>query len=398
MTIQSKQPTVDGGADRVLRVGIIGCGEISQVAHIPNINFLAHRFRTTYLCDISEQALKHCAHKVLGGTPKITSSAKELCSSTDVDIVIIANADAYHVEHGILALENNKYCLIEKPAAICFRDIDMLIEAEKTSKGKVFVGTMRRYATAFLDAVKEVGDLETITYARVRDIIGPNSTFVEQSGTFPQRFNDFSREDSEDRINRETDIHEQALRREFGIKVTPQSQRMLRILGGLVTYSALEDFTIKDTNHIRLGTHDLSAMREIIGMPEGVEGAFLKPPGIFSVLFRYNGFPLIYESGLNEIPQFDAHIEIFSPHKVVRVEFDTPYIKGLPVTISIREKIGAGGFQERKVRKTYEDPYSLELLELYDCVISGKTPKSSAEDARKDIELFEMVLKAGFRE
>jgi predicted dehydrogenase len=228
MAIETTQSTAQG----VLRVGIIGCGEISQVVHIPNINNLAHRFRTTYLCDISEQALKHCAQKVQGGIPKVTSSAKELCASADVDVVMIANADAYHVEHGILALQNDKYCLIEKPAALCFRDIDMLIEAEKHSKGKTFVGTMRRYAPAFLDAVKEVGDMETITYARVRDIIGPNSTFVDQSGTFPQRFNDFSTADSKDRVSRETDIFDQALNRELGLKVTPDSERMLRILGG----------------------------------------------------------------------------------------------------------------------------------------------------------------------
>jgi predicted dehydrogenase len=217
--------------DPILRVGIIGCGEISQVAHIPNINFLAHRFRTTYLCDISQQSLRHCAQRVLGETPKITTNAEELCASPDVDVVLIANADAYHVEHGILALQNEKYCLIEKPASICLRDIDRLIEAEKTSKGKVFVGTMRRYAAAFLDAVDEVGKMERITYARVRDVIGPNATAVSQSGTFPQRFDDFSKEDSSDRANKEADIYEQAISKEFGLKVTLQSSRMLRVLG-----------------------------------------------------------------------------------------------------------------------------------------------------------------------
>ncbi|KAJ5747759.1 uncharacterized protein N7511_009455 [Penicillium nucicola] len=374
MAIETTQPAT--GA--ILRVGIIGCGEISQVVHIPNINNLAHKFRTTYLCDISAQSLKHCAQKVQGGIPKVTSSSEELCSSADVDVVIIANADAYHVDHGILALQNDKYCLIEKPAATCFRDMDRLIGAEKLSKGKVFVGTMRRYAPAFLDAVKEVGDMERITYARVRDIIGPNSTFVDQSGTFPQRFNDFSTEDSEDRVQRETDILNQALNKELGLKVTPESSTMLRILGGL-------------------GTHDLSAMREIIGMPEGVEGAIFSLPGIFTVLFQYKGFPVTYESGLSEIPHFDAHIEVFSPTKVVRIEFDTPYIKGLPVTMTVREKLGDGSFQERRVRKTYEDPYTLELLDFYDCVQTGKQPKTSAQDARKDIELFGMILKAGFR-
>ncbi|ENH69542.1 Inositol 2-dehydrogenase 3 [Fusarium oxysporum f. sp. cubense race 1] len=367
---------MSGASDRILRVGIIGCGEISQVAHIPNINFLSHKFQTTYLCDISKQALAHCATKVQGGTPKTTTNPEELCSSPDVDVVLIANADAYHVEHGILALKNDKYCLIEKPAATCFRDIDRLIEAEKASRGKVFVGTMRRYATAFIDAVEEVGGMEKIQYARVRDIIGPNSTFVEQNGTFPQKFNDFSEEDGQDRSRREADIFEQALVKEFGVPSTPQSQRMLRVLGAL-------------------GTHDLSAMREILGMPKSVAGAVLTLPGIFSVLFQYDDFPVTYESGLSGVPQFDAHIEVYSANKIARVNFDSPYVKGLPVIMTIREKIGEGGFQERIIRKTYEDPYTLEMLDLYDCVVGGKVPKTSATDARKDVELFQMILKAG---
>ncbi|KAK2040651.1 oxidoreductase family protein [Colletotrichum somersetense] len=359
----------------VLRVGIIGCGEITQVNHISNLNFLYERFQTTYLCDISHQSLAHCAKKVQGGTPKTTTDAAELCSSPDVDVVVIANADAYHVEHGILALENDKYVLIEKPVSVCFRDIDLLIEAEKKSKGKVMVGTMRRFATAFTDAVKEVGGMDKIQYARVRDIIGPNSTFVGQSGTFPVRFSDYSDADTQDRLERERNISEQAIGKEFGVPVTSESQRMLRILGGL-------------------GTHDLSAMREIIGMPKSVAGAVLTFPGIFSVLFKYDDFPVTYESGFSNVPQFDAHIEVYSPDKIVRVNFDTPYVKGLPVTMTIRELVGKDGFQERTVRKTYQDPYTNEFLDFYDCVVNGRTPKTSTTDARNDIELFKMILQA----
>lgn len=146
---------------------------------------------------------------------------------------------------------------------------------------------------------------------------------------------------------------------------------------------------------LRLGTHDLSAMREIIGMPQSAAGAVLTFPGIFSVLFRYDGFPVTYESGLIEVPQFDAHIEVYSPNKIVRVNFDSPYIKGLPVTMTIRERIGKTGFQERTIRKTYEDPYTLEFYDFYDCVVNNKAPKTSAADARKDVELFQMILRAG---
>lgn len=144
-----------------------------------------------------------------------------------------------------------------------------------------------------------------------------------------------------------------------------------------------------------LGTHDLSAMREILGMPQRVAGAMLTFPGIFSVLFDYGTFPCTYESGLNNVPEFDAHIEVYSPDKIVRVEFDSPYVKGLPTVMIVKEKVGDAGFQERKVRKTYEDAYTLEMKELYRCVVEDLEPKTSAVDARNDIELFRMILQAG---
>jgi len=218
---------------QILRVGIIGCGEVSQVIHIPNFNALSDWYQTTYLCDVSQQALSHCAKKVLGPTPpKTTSNAEELCASSEVDVVLVASADAYHVPQALLALEHNKYCLLEKPAALCFRDIDILIAAEKKSKGKIFVGTMRRYAASLEDAIKEIGGMGEIKYARVRDIIGPNALFVSQSGMFSKKFDDFSEGDTKDRQAREKDIVEQALREEFGMSVTEASISMLRMLGG----------------------------------------------------------------------------------------------------------------------------------------------------------------------
>jgi predicted dehydrogenase len=143
-----------------------------------------------------------------------------------------------------------------------------------------------------------------------------------------------------------------------------------------------------------LGSHDLSAMREIIGMPRSVAGACLTFPGIFSVLFQYDDFPVTYESGTNNIADFDAHIEVYSANKIVRVNFDTPYIKGLPITMTIRENVEGTGFQERVIRKTYEDAYTLELKDFHDCVINRRTPKTSIADARNDVELFRMIMQA----
>jgi predicted dehydrogenase len=136
-------------------------------------------------------------------------------------------------------------------------------------------------------------------------------------------------------------------------------------------------------------------MREIVGMPQSVAGAVLTFPGIFAVLFQYDGFPVTYESGFTGVPEFDANIEVYSSDKIIRVNYDTPYVKGLPVTMTVREKVGEAGWQERTIRKTYEDPYTLQFLELYNCVAESRAPKTGAADAKKDVELFQMILRAG---
>ena len=348
------------------------------MAHISTLNALSERFLITYLCDVSQASLRHCAGKVVGCTPKTTAKAEELCSSPDVDAVLVCNATAFHVEHSILALQQGKHVFVEKPLALCYRDIKALAEAEAVSNGAVFVGYMRRYAPALQKAMEEIGDISKVQYARVRDIIGPNDAFVNQSATFPKKFSDFDPKDSERLSAKDKDISVQALQTEFGIQATTENSFTLAVLGGL-------------------GTHDLSAMREILGVPHKVRGVDLRFP-FLSALFDYGGFSVSYESGLNNVPTFDAHIEVYTPEKIVRIEYDTPYIKGLPTRVIVRERILGPGqeisYQERVIRVTYEDSYTVEFTNWHDCIVNGKKPKTSVQDAEKDIDIIKMLMQA----
>lgn len=228
---------------------------VSQVVHIPTLSFMSHLFQITYLSDASDDAMKHCQSKVAGKSqPKTTRDPEELCSSPEVDLVFIASSDTDHKPHALLGLKHGKHVFIEKPITLSLKDTDAIIEAEKASKGSVFVGYMRRYSSAFVDALKEVGSIESIRYARVRDIIGSNSIFIPQSGTFPLTFNDYRKEDSNLLSeNTQRDI-KQALEVELGVPVTKERATFWQLLSGL-------------------GSHDLSAMRELLGMPTGVLGA-----------------------------------------------------------------------------------------------------------------------------
>jgi predicted dehydrogenase len=139
-------------------------------------------------------------------------------------------------------------------------------------------------------------------------------------------------------------------------------------------------------------------MREVIGVPKRVLGASIGLP-FWSVWFQYEDFPVTYESGINNIPLFDAHIEIYSQDKIIRINYDTPYVKGLPVTMTIRERVdgpqsGKGnGYQERTIRRTYEDAFTLEFLAFHECISGGEHPKTSLLDARQDLDIMKMIYK-----
>ncbi|PVI03220.1 NAD(P)-binding protein [Periconia macrospinosa] len=374
------KPTKAAPGGHVIRVGIVGCGSVTQVVHVPTLNFMSHLFQVTYLYDVSEEAMKQSQLKIVGNSrPKTAKSIQELCTSSEVDLVMIATSHAFHANQAVLALQAKKHVFVEKPVALTLKDTDRIIEAEKAAGGaKVFIGYMRRYAAAFEDAVKEVGSIGQIRYARVRDIIGPNSVFIDQSGTYSKTFSDYRKEDSEALSTKTRDDIEQALQSELGVAVTEQTEKMWELLSGL-------------------GSHDLSAMREILGMPKGVIGcspcAATGSP-FWSAIFQYPNFAVAYESGIDQVARFDASIEIFGDTKTVKVVIDTPFVKGLPTTMVVKDSLPDGSYRESTIRRTYEDPYSLQLKQVYEWVVNGKAPKTSPVDARQDVEILGMLMKA----
>ena len=63
--------------------------------------------------------------------------------------------------------------------------------------------------------------------------------------------------------------------------------------------------------------------------------------------------------------------------------------------MEIKERMPDGSYRDSTIRRTYEDPYTLELRELYSLVAEGKEVKTTAADAKKDLEIFGMIMKSG---
>lgn len=146
-----------------LQIGILGAGAIAQAAHFESCT-KARNVDLAAICDVADDLRERMA--VTHGVAKTFSDYDRMLADPDIDAVIVATADAFHVPASIRALEAGKHVLCEKPVALCVEEAEMLKQAVLRS-GKTFqVGHMKRFdaglqaARVFVDT--EMGDLVSL--------------------------------------------------------------------------------------------------------------------------------------------------------------------------------------------------------------------------------------------
>src|SRR5947209_6581672 len=324
-----------------IKVGVVGLGEIAQIIHLPILQAHSDKFEIAAICDISQELLTTLGDRYNVPAEYRYTDYNDLAGQRDLDAVLVMNSDEYHTDSALAAIGHGKHVLIEKPMCLTRQEAEAILKARDEAGVQVMVGYMRRYAPAFVQAVEQVRALEKINYARVRDIIGQNAQFVEQS-SIVLRPKDIPQEAMRDRAERASRLVKTAIG-----DAPPDLVRTYRLLCGL-------------------SSHDLSAMRELLGMPKGVIAA--QQRGVFlTTLFDYESFTVTFETGIDHNRRFDAHIAVYGESKEIRVQYDTPYIRHLPTQLFIKETKGEA-FEERVIRPTFTDPYTVEMLHFYEVV------------------------------
>jgi predicted dehydrogenase len=111
--------------------------------------------------------------------------------------------------------------------------------------------------------------------------------------------------------------------------------------------------------------------------------------------FDYGDFVCTFETGMDDIARFDCHIEIYSDARVVRLEYDTPYVRNLPTTrVSVVEANGTGGVHETRSQPSWGDAFVAEWRAFHRSVSEGVAPRVTASDFRLDLELFIDIARA----
>lgn len=126
----------------LLRTGILGCGPIAQFAHFESCQ-KARNVSLFAICDAAPDLLAHMNTR--WQPEKAYSDYDRMLADPDLECVIIATSDAFHLTAARKAVEAGKHVLVEKPAGTSLSDCYALQELA-TRKGVIVqIGHMKRF-------------------------------------------------------------------------------------------------------------------------------------------------------------------------------------------------------------------------------------------------------------
>lgn len=122
-----------GPSLRRLRVGLVGCGSVALVAHIPAFLHLTDDFRVVAVADPTP-ALRERAQKLLGlADEDAYTSHEELIARDDVDVVDVCTPPNVRRAIVVDAARAGKQILCEKPLATVPKEAQEMVRAARAA-------------------------------------------------------------------------------------------------------------------------------------------------------------------------------------------------------------------------------------------------------------------------
>ena len=153
------------GANDRIGLGVIGCGKrgrglVANCSKIPGAELVAvsdvYVPRTEQAASMAGQAARTC------------TDYREILDRNDIDAVVIATPDHWHVPMTLQAVEAGKDVYLEKPVTHNIEEGSVLLAAVERSGRVVATGTQQRSWEHFVEAKRLIDDgaLGRITFAR----------------------------------------------------------------------------------------------------------------------------------------------------------------------------------------------------------------------------------------
>ncbi len=154
-----------GVAKPPLRFGLIGCGAIGQIAHLPILSRL-RGVKIAALCDSDAAKARMLAQRF--DVPEYFTDIDDLLADGALDAVVIATPNHLHEPHVLSALRAGVDVLSERPLAFTARGVERILTAAEKAGRMIVASTPFRFRAdvQVLASFLHGGDLGKVTGIR----------------------------------------------------------------------------------------------------------------------------------------------------------------------------------------------------------------------------------------
>jgi predicted dehydrogenase len=349
-----------------LKIGIIGCGAIAQIQHLPHLRELNDVFEIGGIADLSPQLLD-----VVGGEYGVPPERRFLdyreMVRSDIDGVIVCPSGS-HAAPSIAAAEAGKHVLVEKPMCTNVAEAKAMVAAADKAGTILMVAYMKRHEPAYQFAQARVQEMSDVRFIQVNHLHPDNDLHTAEFKVY--RFNDLPAGIRE--ASREE--HDRLVAEELGY---PDAAALPQ--------------EINNAYSIILGSmiHDIGNLHGLFGPPERVLSAEIWANGrAISTTLEYSDGKRAVCSwvDLPDLWDFKETLEVYGSRERVIASFPTGFARGIPSYVTLH------GMEEdrtpwRKEFAWHDNPFKIELLHFGDCIRAGTQPITTGRDAIADIQL-----------
>jgi predicted dehydrogenase len=353
-----------GGVVEPLRVGVVGCGQIAQIMHLPYLKELP-QFQVTAVCDLSPMVVEAVGERY--AVPTRVTDYYDLVNRDDVDAVAVLTME--HAEVAEAAAAAGKHLFIEKPLGFSLAETDRVIAAVEQAGVTAMVGYMKRYDPGYEYGAARMQAMDDVRLIRVHD-------FATDFGMHAALFTLFSADDLSPALLAE---------RLAAIEATQRDA-----LGSTHAHLAGHYAML-----LMLSSHDLAILRGAFGAPNGVlYSDAVSDTQLLSVLDYGPGRRCVFEIGVGtDALWWDEQLTAYGTHEMVEITFPNPYVPYAPTVVTIRENED-GSPVRKEIPVSHQEAFRREWLHFFDCVRDGSPPRTPLADARADVELAIEMIRA----
>ena len=352
-----------------LRVGVVGCGGIAQMMHLPTLAERPDLFTIVALADLSEKTLAAVGDRY--GVAARFREGRELAARPEVEAVLLF-ASGCHREAVLALLEAKKPLFVEKPLAFSLPETEEVARAVRGAGIPFMVGYHKRFDPAYLRARRAVQEMRDLRFVEVTVLHPDDDAYRTHHALLPPADKP-ARPRPEAEGDRAT-----AERVTSGVfkpcvdGILPSSAPVPHRVAAYILFDSL--------------IHDIDAVRGVLGNPLEVVSAHAWRDGFAQTsLSRFAGDVRASLSwiSLPGLKHYEERLRFVGTDARVTLVFPSPYIRHAPTALSLERMDGEELVVEDHV-VSYEEPFRVEMHYFRECLQSGRPPAPSLEDALGD--------------